>query len=370
MTPDNKKVAYVLAYRSPNYIRTQNILTALQALPTITLHIARNRRSGVLRYLETLIKLISIRIRYRPDIYILGFRGHEIYWLVRLISWNKPLIFDSLMSPYSALKQEGKAGTLGVAASRLVYFLERAILCNSSHIITDTENHVRYLSATFNVATNKITALPMSAVETAPRDKGKIDLSKIHPAWRNRDHSLKVLFYGSFLPLHGVDVLLDAIAQIDPSMFSFHFIGGGGNRLLRFHQQVKRLAITNISHEKWVKFDDLLNNYIPFADICLGGPFGNTPQSQRVITGKTVQCLAQAKVTIIGKIDSAYALKNHHNCLLVEQGNPAAIRDALIWAAQHRDRLSDIGNQGMELYRQYFSSAQLQEILSPMLEKY
>ena len=44
-------------------------------------------------------KLINIRIRHNPDYYILGFREHEIFWIVRLLTARKYLIFDSLISP-------------------------------------------------------------------------------------------------------------------------------------------------------------------------------------------------------------------------------------------------------------------------------
>jgi len=359
------KLVYVLCYRSPSYIRTLNILDALSGISAVELFQARNSRKSILRYPQTLLKLLWIRLRHNPQVYILGFRGHEIFWLVRLIAFRKILIFDSLMSPYSALKHERKSGTLGVIFSGLVFYLERAMLKHSNLVLTDTDSHVDFFSHTFGIEKRKIIALPMAAVENIATKK---ELSlPLPPAWKEQPEALRVLFYGSFLPLHGVEVIVRAIAQLDQHQFAFHFIGGEGERLRSFLRAVGESGLRNISHESWVSFDELLNHYIANANICFGGPFGNTPQSQRVITGKTVQCLAQGKLTIIGRIESPYPFKDRENCLFVEQGDVDALRSALQWAAQNRTQLDAIGQQGQQLYQQYFSVDHLREILQKTL---
>lgn len=359
------KVAYVLSYRSPNYIRSLNLLDALSGIDAVELFQARNSKKSILRYPQTLLKLLWLRLRHNPDVYFLGFRGHEIFWLVRLICFRKILIFDSLMSPYSALKHERKSGRLGFLLSGLVFYFERAILKHSNLLLTDTDLHVDFLSQTFAIERQKIVALPMAAkenIETASKSS-----LALPPAWEAQPNALHVLFYGSFLPLHGLDIILRAITQLNQEQFAFHFIGGEGERLRDFLQAVSESGLHNISHEAWVSFDELLNHYIPNANICFGGPFGNTPQSQRVITGKTVQCLAQAKVTVVGQIATQYPFADRVNCLWVQQGDAEALRSALQWAAQNRDQLTAIGEQGQRLYQQCFSVERLREILKKIL---
>lgn len=354
------KVVYILAYRSPNYIRSLNILESLSQMPDIQLFQARNSYKNFMRYFQTLCKLIWIRMVHNPDIYILGFRGHDIYWPVRIICFGKKLIFDSLMSPYSALKHERKFGALGAVISRLVYFLEKAMLTHSDLVLTDTDNHVNFLTQAFSIEQRKILALPMAAVENILPDSSS---QALPAAWRAQPDALHVLFYGSFLPLHGVDIIMQAIASLDQTQFAFHFVGGTGDRLREFETSIKEHQLNNVSHERWVSFEKLLQHYIVHAQLCLGGPFGNTPQSGRVVTGKTVQCLAQGKATVIGRIDTQFPFRDRENCLLVEQGNPESLRRALQWAVENRNQLEQIGKQGQQLYREQFSIARVKAIL-------
>ena len=358
------RVAYILAYRSPNYIRTLNILDALSLIPNIRLYQARNRQKGIFRYVQTLVRLIWIRIMHNPDIYILGFRGHEIFWLVRVICFGKALIFDSLMSPYSALKHEQKLGRIGVLISKVVFILEKSILTHSSLVLTDTSNHADFIAKTFAIEKQKIIALPMAAVESIAPSASSQTLPL---AWRTQPNALRVLFYGSFLPLHGVDIIMKAIASLDQSQFAFHFVGGDGERLRTFEASVANFQLNNVSHERWVSFEKLLQHYIVHADLCLGGPFGNTPQSSRVVTGKSVQCLALGKATVIGRIDTQFPFRDRENCLLVEQGNPESLRQALQWAAENRAQLDQIGKQGQQLYSRCFSIASMKEQLQGAL---
>lgn len=359
------KVVYVLAYRSPNYIRSLNIIDALSQIPNIRLFQARNSRKNFLRYLQTLSKLAWIRFTQNPDIYILGFRGHEIFWLVRLLCFGKILIFDSLMSPYSALKHEKKLGLIGVLISKLVFILERSILKRSNLVLTDTENHVDFLNQTFSIEKKKILALPMAAVENILPNSTPSDLPT---AWNALPNALHVLFYGSFLPLHGVEVITQAITSLDQQQFAFHFVGGTGDRLQNFEDSIKSAKLSNVSHERWVAFEKLLREYIVNADLCLGGPFGNTPQSARVVTGKTVQCLAQGKATVVGRIETRFPFRDQENCLLVDQGDPEALRKTLQWAVDNRNRLDAIGKQGQQLYLDYFSIIRVREILQDAIE--
>ena len=101
-------VCYVVSYYFRRYTRSQSMINAIQKLPEVRLFQAENNSVGIWRYVETLFRLIYIRLRYDPKVYFLGFRGHEIFWPVRLITWGRQLIFDELMSPWDSLINEKK----------------------------------------------------------------------------------------------------------------------------------------------------------------------------------------------------------------------------------------------------------------------
>jgi glycosyltransferase involved in cell wall biosynthesis len=341
------KVAYILSYYAPDYVRTQTLLEALRGLDRIVLFTAVNRTVTIFRYAESLIKLVYIRLRHNPDCYFLGFRGHELFWFIRLITWRKLLIFDQMMSPYDSLLNESKRIKQGALLERAIYYYERSIMHAADMILTDTEIHRDYLAQLFDTPSNRVQAVPVGAHEALFKRPKNITV-------QSSLESLLALFYGSFLPLHGINVILQAAAILREQPIRFLLVGGNRQDLSDFHQQRQMLNLTNVTHQIWVDYE-ALPELIMEADLCLGGPFGNTSQGRRVITGKTLQALAIGKATIVGEIDQDYGFRDKFNALVVNQGDPKALAGALQWAIENYDQLELIGQRGHALYGAHFS---------------
>ena len=354
------RLVYVLAYRATDYIRSQSLLDALGNCTGIELVVARNRSKGIARYYETWRALIQLRKAHAPDIYVLGFRGHEMFWPVRWLTNGRLLVFDALMSPSAALREENKARWLGRLLAPLLFHLERGMLRRADLVLTDTQHHVDFYIAHFGLSKAKILAIPVGAIET----RTSMD-SPITPM--ADDSPFNVLFYGSMLPLHGVDVIVAAAARLTDLPIRFNFIGGSARQAKRLQHLCSRHWVTNYTYRRWLPLSDLVNSEIPHSDVCLGGPFGGTPQALRVITSKTSQALALGKATVIGAIDEDIGWIDKENCLLVPQANPDALADALRWAFLHRGALQHMGSRGKVLYEQMLSVHKITKQLCPAL---
>jgi len=351
-------IGYVLCYRDPHYIRSLSLLRALEACPNVKVVVARNTSRGLWRYIETWRALRRAHATHAPDIYILGFRGHEIFLPVSWMIRGVPLIVDALMSPYAALREERKAGLFGKIVAPLVYWFERSILQRADLVLTDTRLHVDFYARTFALSQAKVCALPVGAIE--PEHNKEVQAA-------SDTSSFSVLFYGSFLPLHGIEVILEAAALLKNLPIRFDFIGGGLKQTKHFYRRCRQLNLTNYTHRQWVPFEQILQDEIPQADLCLGGPFGGTPQARRVITGKTSQCLALGKATVIGRIDEDYGFADRINCLLVEQADAHALATVLRWAYENRKQLVEIGAYGHALYDARLSTRVIADRLLPAL---
>lgn len=352
-------VCYVLAYRAPDYIRTQNLLRALEKNPDVRLTKVSNTNKGIFRYVEVLQRLWQVRRHVDPDVYILGFRGHEIFWPVRLLTRGRPVIFDALMSPYASLSEEGKAGWLGWLLSPLFFYLERSALRRSSLILTDTQQHATLYARIFGIPREKLCTIPVGAIEPATKPHVTTPSSPV----------FNVLFYGSFLPLHGVEVIIEAASILRDLPIRFDFIGGSLKQIRQLHARFRQQGITAYTHTAWVPLPTLVNDVIPKASVCLGGPFGTTPQATRVITTKTSQSLALGKSTIIGDVEHQVGFRNKVNCLMVKQGDAASLAEAIRWCFDHQDELPRIGSEGLRLYQDNLSMSVIERDLGLALLK-
>lgn len=350
------RICYVQAYRAPDYIRGISLCRALSDSAEVEVVMATNSSRGIGRYLQALRGLLRARAS-RPHIYILGFRGHEIAPFIRHLVGGTPLVFDAMMSPYAAMHEENKLGRLGRAIAPLWKLYEGHILRDADLVLTDTRLHANYYRDTFGLSSDKLLPLPVGAIEHSPPPSQPITGQSV----------FRVLFYGSFLPLHGMDVIRRSAALLSDLPIHFDFVGGTA-------EQARRLAATftthgafRYSHRAWVPINQLLAEDIPAADLCLGGPFGGTPQARRVLTGKSSQCLALGKATVIGRIDEELGLVDRHNCLLVEQDDPASLAAAIRWAYEHPKDLSSIGLRGQMLYHERLSTKTIAAHLVPAL---
>ncbi|MBF0134298.1 MAG: glycosyltransferase family 4 protein [Magnetococcales bacterium] len=354
-------VCYLLAYREPRYVRSRTILQALAGLPAWQTVTAVNRSRGMARYLEMLWGLVVIRWRLDPQIYILGFRGHEIFWPVRLMTWGRILIFDAMMSPYGALKEEGKHGRIGRLLAGGVELIERGIMRWSDRVLTDTQRHRAWMAKTFQIPEEKLVALPVGAEENFP--VGETVPCSLSTA---ADKPFEILFYGSFLPLHGVDVIVEAARLLVGQPVRFTLIGGHPNQHDWISSAVAQ-AKGCLEHIGYTSFESLLTCYIPRANLCLGGPFGDTPQAARVVTGKTQQCLAMGKATVVAHGEAGEGFVDRVNVLLVPPANPEALAEVIRWAMAHPDELAGIAQKGQQLYQQHMSVERIRAILHATL---
>lgn len=366
MSTDKTRICYILSYYSPNYIRTQTLVEGLKRLGDYEVFEARNRSEKRIRYLQTIYNLIRIRINANPDIYLLGFRGYEIYWLIRLLTLGKPLILDHFMSPYDSLLNETRRIKKGSVVERLVFAYEKAILKNADLVLTDTLADKNYFVKTFAIPEQKIFVIPVSANEN-------LFLHSAHQPKTDKQ-SFTVFYYGTFLPLHGVDIILEAVALLKDQPIHFKLAIGKPKIKDRassdetIAQKLSRLNLSQVAHIPWIDFADL-PQWIQEADLCLGGPFGNTGQARRVIAGKTFQFLAMGKPTVIGAIEDERHFADKQNCLLTAQGNPATLADAILWSYHNQAELAQIGERGRALYKNHFSIICVSDRLRQVCER-
>ena len=91
------KVILISCYRH-EYIRFSVLKSALELIPDVELSVIRNKKTGVMRYLEVIKAIIATR-HNRPDIYLLTFRGYELLWPLLLCAGKTPIIYDEFINP-------------------------------------------------------------------------------------------------------------------------------------------------------------------------------------------------------------------------------------------------------------------------------
>lgn len=293
------------------------------------------------------------------DVVFIGFYGHLI---LRLLSGmiRQPLLFDAFISNYDTLCFDRQRFAPHSLPGQAAFWLDQSTCRRASHVLLDTPHHVDYFVQTFGLPANKLTAIPVGCSEA-------IYHPQVQPAPHSRPAGeTLVLSYTTFLPLHGMETVLHAAAQVQGAPIHFRIIGGGP-LLPAMQALAAELRLSNLTFAPPVPPTTLASE-IAAADICLGGHFGDSEKAGRVVPGKIYQMLAMAKPIIAGNTPANRALlHDRQHALLVPPSDPRAMANAILTLHKDATLRRQLAAQGYQLYQATCSEAvirgQLQQIV-------
>lgn len=352
------KVAIVTCYKDPDYVRARTLRAGLAECRDAEVLILKNKTLNIFRYPEVIIRLLVLRFREKPDVFLLTFRGYEILPFLLVIAGGKPVIFDEFVNPLEWLAEPRRVWWKRLVPRRLLAWFYKQLIIRCWVILADTEPHADYSSRLTGVTKAKFKSVPVSTDENLFYSSTKLHARK----------NFQVLYYGNMLPLHGLEYVLEAAARLkENSHIRFLIIGGKERTALAVKDAQGHGA--RVEYRDWMPIENL-PEIIADSGLCLGGPFGKTVQAGKVVTGKTYQFLAAGAPVLIGENEASGLFKNKANSLVVPLGDPEALVRALTWAYENRRQLPLIGRRGQDLYARYFSNkivtAKLQAILNEL----
>ena len=323
--------------REPTYPRNAVIHQMLESSHDL-IEITDPSRRMIIRYARLALRLLSSRRSY--DLAFVGFLGHPLMLLVPFLT-RRPILFDIYISIYDTLCLDRRWFSPQSVVGRLAFWLDTVASRRASHILIDTNTHANYLSEIFGIPRAKITPIFISCNEQIfyPRHQPKTQHS-----------TLTVLHYGSQLPLHGLDIILQAAKRLEshPTL-RFKIIGSGINAR-SISKLARDLNLRNVEFMPFIPATRLPGE-IEAADICLGGHFSAVPKAARVIGGKTFECLAMGKPTIVGENPANHELLVHgHDAYFCPMANPDALAESILTLAQDEALRDHLGSNARQTF--------------------
>lgn len=334
-----------VAGREVNYPRNELMLSALQEVSQATVigsHKSKVYKGGVpsicRRSLVSFLRLIPRLIKRDFDFIFIGFFGQLLLRVIAPFT-KKPIILDMFVSAFDTLVEDRKSIGVKSHLSRFLFNLDKQSGSVADLIFVDTQAQAEYFHDEFGIPLSKMKRVFVGCDETL-----------FHPL-PEKAQNCTVLYYCSYLPLHGVDVVVEAaeLLQTDPSI-RFKIIGRG-MEFDKIQKSIRDKQLNNIELAEPVSLDQLPQE-IDNSLICLGGHFGVSAKACRVIPGKVFQMIAMGKPVIVGDNAANRELLTHQvDSWFCEMNNPRALADA-ISALYHNDGLrKSIAAGAVETYR-------------------
>lgn len=294
------------------------------------------------------------------DVLVVGYPGHFDIFMARFLSWlkRKPLFWDFLMSLYLIIT-ERQIDKHNPFTAILIKGVEKIALRLPDVILIDTAAYRSWLCKTYALDERRFRFVPLGASS---------DFLQKNVSASQKKGCFLVVYYGTFIPNHGLDYIVEAVEQLQSEENIYFEIIGDGPERGKIECLVSQKKLNRVRFVQWLPKKDLIKA-LKEADVVLGS-FGVAVQSLITVHNKIYEGLAMGKPVITGKSPALDEVFEHERHLyLVERANPHAIARAIRDLYQNPALCLYLGREGQKLVRNFYSDEHLSERIRDCIEE-
>jgi glycosyltransferase involved in cell wall biosynthesis len=341
------RVCYFGQY-DPDYARNQIIrhgltLAGVEVVPCLV----KMELGFPHRYLALSRKFSKIPKPF--DAVIVAEVNQPIVFLAKMLTqlYRLPLIFDPFISRYDTLVIDRGIVPQNSTEARYLYWTDRLSMNLADHVFADTYQHRLYYQEKFKVH-RPIGVVPIGA-------NTRIFYPQPAESKKNCADSFEILFWGTFIPLQGIQFILKAayILQQHRQRVCFKLVGNG-QTFTEMQRIASEMNLTNVTFLNYIATKQL-PAFIQTADVVLG-VFGNTQKTLRVVPNKLYEGLAMGKPVITGDTPALrefFTPGQHLHAVPV--ANPESLAEAIIQLIENKEYRYHLAQQGYEHFSEHFT---------------
>jgi glycosyltransferase involved in cell wall biosynthesis len=287
-----KSVLLLGAY-SGEHARIVNISKALQSQGfTITKwNIRANLWVQYFRFIKSAPKIVRDSMKSR--FIIVPWPGWRSLFFAKLVSilTRRKLILDAFISNYNTYVEDRRY-VHPKSLRALSLLMQDRISCRLADIVLlDTNEHIEYFAKLLSIPKDKFLRVFVGV---------DIDEQMVGESNQTPQQMLTLFFAGTFIPLHGLKYIIEALDLLRKKGKRFRFIlVGRGQEDKMIDAMIRNLKLSDsIERHSFLPYNRLLN-LMKDADICLG-IFGDTKKAKMVIPTKVFDYAAMNKIFITG----------------------------------------------------------------------
>ena len=308
---EGKKVLFI-STKNRDYLRNVQEIRLLEEHAAAVTVIAEPDKSYAKRLMKVWPKILKAKVK-EHDLVFVGFAPQLVLPFFRKLR-KKPMIEDFFISLYDTMVQDRKKFREGSLSAKILKKLDEKTLALGNTVICDTKAHGEYFVSGLGCDPEKTEVLYLEA-----------DGAVYYPRKVKKEAGapFTVLYFGSVLPLQGVDVVLDAVRLFrDEKDYAFEIIGPV--------PEEKKPVQENLKCIPWLSQEELAE-HIARADLCLAGHFSaEIDKAKRTIPGKAYIYRAMEKPMILGDTPANHELfEEDERTAFVETGNPEKLAEKI-----------------------------------------
>ncbi|XKT75428.1 MAG: glycosyltransferase [Patescibacteria group bacterium UBA2103] len=333
----------LFGFFDPSYSRNSIVVKSLLACEAEVVSVQKEKVSlgGIFSLLFSIPKDI--------DVVLVGYSDNRIGVLLAKIFFRGPVIWDAFYSLYDTRVHDRNLVSKHNLKAWLYWFLDWMNITLADGYVFDTAAHREYFEKTFG----------------AKRNKGKVlyigsDTEEV--SCEERD---VIGFYGKYIPLQGVEKIVEAAALLPE--YSFEFIGSG-QTYKAVQERIKELGVENITCIDRLPYDELMQRVCSWK-LALG-IFGASEKASRVIPNKIYDAAALGKAIITLDTPAVRELFVHDRDIILVDGSPESVAREIKDLMEDAERRVRIGDSAKMLSKKKLAKKVLGIELISFLRKY
>lgn len=281
----NKRVLFITT-KNIDYIRNVQEISIISKFAKSHYVIGSGAKSYFKRMAYVIINILKASNK-NYDIIFIGFAPQLI---IPLFGWKfkgKLVIIDFFISLYDTFVFDRKIFSAKSLPGVALKWIDKKTLEAADHVIADTNEHGKYFSEEFGISKQRLETIYLEA------DNSIFNPKNVQPKKKNNG-LFSVLYFGSILPLQGIDIILNAVNLLkDSKGICFTIIGPLG-------EKYDKVVSDKVTYYNWVS-QEKLALLIAESDLCLAGHFNkDIPKANRTIPGKAYIYEMMEKPMILG----------------------------------------------------------------------
>lgn len=297
----------------------------------------KSQIKGAWRWLRLLSGIVTaypaLILRYlrlpAHDWVLLGYPAIPDIFVIRLFAWLRrtPVALDWFLCAYDTVVLDRRLVGKRHPLAWFLWLAESLAVRLADRLFMDTRAHALRMESLFHLAPGRCGSVWVG-VEENLFSKSVAAITRVPGA------PLRVLFYGQFIPLHGLPTIIEAARLLRDEPIEWLLIGRGQERA-RVQAMLQADPLPRLRTLEWVDYEDL-RGYMDAADVCLG-IFGTSDKAASVIPNKVFQVLAAGKPLITRDSPAIRELVEHSRPMvtLIPAGSAARLAEAVVQCASH-----------------------------------
>ena len=287
----------------------------------------------------------------QPDVVVVPYPGHTLVPVVRA-AFSGAIVLDLFLPAHDTAVEDRAYFAVGSLPARALRALDRRACAAADLVLLDTPAHAAHVALTLGLTPSRTSWVPVG-------DPDAPSAGWLYPPLTS---PLRLLFFGTGVPLHGLGVLVEAVHACAGAV-RLEVIGGSP----REREAVDRLASPHVA---------LLPGFVTRRDLdvamarahVITGVFGTSSKAQRVVPFKVVHGLAAGRPVLTGDTPAVREwLTPGADVLLAPMGDASALAECLRALARAPEVLPAIAAAARSAFDRRFSSLALGERMRELL---